>query len=364
MESVDEFRARVRQWLSEHADEAPPNYGAILPPELLDAGVRWQRLLFKHGLAALHWPVEYGGQALAPVHTSVWLDECARSDVPPMLNMVGLVLAGGALLREGTDEQRARFLRSTASGEVVWCQLFSEPDAGSDLAGLSTRAVRVDGGYVIDGQKTWCSGGRCADWGILLARTGSADSRHRGISFFAVPMDAAGIEVRPLRQMTGDSHFDEVFFRGVALPSDLLIGAEGDGWSIAMSVLTNERGHVGASATAIERRLREVVDDAGRSRLSPPVRARVVELLARGRSYVWLASRAEREPMLGPVLKLAVTDLMFELAMLRGAVEGVSGLLDGDTARSMVGAPGGRIAGGSNEIQRNLIGERILGLPR
>jgi alkylation response protein AidB-like acyl-CoA dehydrogenase len=361
---VDEFRQRARTWLARHAASAPPNYGAIMPPELRDRGVAWQRLLFDGGWAGLHWPTDHGGQGLSPEHTAAWIEECAIVQVPPFINMVGVVLAGGALLRYGTEEQQHELLKPTLRGDIVWCQLFSEPGAGSDLAGLSTRADSRDGGFVVNGQKVWCSGGRCSDYGILLARTDPSLAKHRGISFFVMPMHERGVEVRPLRQMTGGSEFDEVFFTDVSLPPHALVGRANDGWNVAMSVLTQERGHVGASVRGVSRRLDEMAESGRRATLTPVQRSRLVELYGRGRSYALLGQRRASNPVAGSLMKLGVTELLFESAMLTGDIGGVAGLADERVAGGMLAAPGGRIAGGTSQIQRNIIGERILGLPK
>ena len=176
-----------------------------MPPERRDEGMAWQRRIHDAGFAAIHWPVEVGGRGLTTEHAGAWNRACAEVSVPSVLNMVGLVLAAGSLLAYGTPEQQAEHLPRTARGDVVWCQLFSEPGAGSDLASLSTRAVRDGDDWVVDGQKVWCSGGRASDWGILMARTDPDAPKHRGISFFVVDMATPGIECRPLRQMTGGS---------------------------------------------------------------------------------------------------------------------------------------------------------------
>ncbi len=167
-ESTEEFRARAAAWLAQHRAHAPRDYGAICPPDLIEEAVGWQQHLAAHGWAGLHWPAEHGGQGLSVTHHSIWMEECARAAVPPMLNMVGLVLTAGALLQFGTPAQQARHLRATLQAEHVWCQLFSEPGAGSDLGGLTTSAIPDGEGFVVNGQKVWCSGGRYSNRGILL----------------------------------------------------------------------------------------------------------------------------------------------------------------------------------------------------
>ncbi|HUP87448.1 MAG TPA: acyl-CoA dehydrogenase family protein [Acidimicrobiales bacterium] len=355
-----EFAAEAAAWLAANRRRAPRDYGAILPADLRDEGVAWQRRIFDAGYAGIHWPTEHGGRGLTPEHTAAWIEACARAEVPPFINMVGVVLTGGSILLFGTPEQRTEHLRPILTGERIWCQLFSEPGAGSDLASLATTARRDGDEYVLSGRKVWCSNGRISDRGICLARTDAdpATPKHRGISFFLVDMHAPGVEVRPLRQMTGGSEFDEVFLDDVRVPTTDLLGAEHDGWNVAMATLTNERGHIGASAISLQRRLDAMsstglpADELGR-------------LLARGHAHLALAGRQ------GPVasvaaslMKLGVTELLFDAAMARARQAGPYAMLVGDESAGVLGAPAGRIAGGTTEVQRNIIGERILGLPK
>jgi alkylation response protein AidB-like acyl-CoA dehydrogenase len=358
--SVEEFAAGARDWLEANRDTAPPDYGAICPPELIDVGVAWQRRLHDAGYAGVHWPVEHGGAGLSEDHHAAWLVECARAGVPAVLNMVGLVLAGGAILRYGTPEQQRQHLPATLTAEHVWCQLFSEPGAGSDLGSLSTRAVRDGDRFVVDGQKVWCSGGRVSNWGILMARTDPEAPKHLGISFFLCPMDLPGIEVRPLRQMTGSAEFDEVFFTDVSLPADRLLGPLHGGWGVGMSVLTNERGHIGTAVISLERRLAQFSALGSDRQLDVVARQRLASLLSAGTAYRSLAQRGAS----GSLLKLGITEMMFDVATLRAATAGASAMLDGPDAAGLLAAPGGRIAGGTSQIQRTIIGERLLDLPR
>lgn len=363
--SVDEFQLHAREWLAENRQHAPRDYGAICPPDLVEQGVAWHRRVHEAGFAGIHWPVEHGGRGLTPEHNSVWMLEAAIAGVPPVFNMVGLVLTGGAVLRFGTPEQQRDHLAATLRADRLWCQLFSEPGAGSDLGGLSTRAERDGDDFVVNGQKVWCSGGRYSDWGILMARTNPEAPKHEGISFFLCPMDLPGIEVRPLKQMTGESEFDEVFFTDVQLPAEHLLGPIHGGWGVAMAVLTSERGHIGTSIIGLERRLESMARLAEGRDLDPTARQRLAELLCRGNSYKAMAQRQ------GPIastaaslMKLGITEMMFEVSMLRGDLSGPDSTLDGADAYGMLAAPGGRIAGGTSQVQRNIIGERLLGLPR
>lgn len=365
MISIDDFQLQARDWLAANSSTAPRDYGAICPPDLVVQGLHWQRKLHAANYVGIHWPAEYGGQGLSADHNSIWMLECALAAVPPFFNMVGLVLAGGAVQRYGTDEQKAMHLAATLDTTQVWCQLFSEPGAGSDLGGLSTRAERDGDRFIVNGQKVWCSGGRYSNWGILMARTDPDAKKHEGISFFLCPMDLPGIEIRPLQQMTGEAEFDEVFFTDVDLPAEHLLGPLHGGWGVGMAVLTSERGHIGTSIVGLERRLESMAKLAEGRELGPVVRQRLTTLISRGSSYKAMAQRQ------GPIastaaslMKLGITEMMFEASMLRGDLAGVDATLDGPDAFGMLAAPGGRIAGGTSQVQRNIIGERLLGLPR
>ena len=362
---VEQFQHEARSWLAGAAPTAPRDYGAICPPDLIERGIEWQQRIKAAGYAGIHWPVEHGGCGLSPTHNAAWLLECAIAGVPPFLNMVGLVLAGGSIQQFGTDAQKAAHLDATLRAEHVWCQLFSEPGAGSDLGGLSTRAVRDGDAYVIDGQKVWCSGGRYSNWGILMARTDPDAPKHQGISFFLCPMDTPGIEVRGLKQMTGETEFDEVFFTEVRLPAESLLGPLHGGWGVGMAVLTNERGHIGTAVIGLERRLEAMSRLAEGRALGVVERQRLAAQLMRGMAFKAMAQRQ------GPIastaaslMKLGITEMLFDVAMLRGDVGGADAMLDGPDATGMLGAPGARIAGGTSQVQRNIIGERLLGLPR
>ena len=364
-ESVDTFRARAAAWLTQNRQHAPRDYGAICPPDLVIEAKKWQRLIFDSGFAGIHWPTEHGGQGLSPAHHGAWVEECAKVGVPPVLNMVGLVLAGGAVMTFGTDELKQQHLRSTLNADNVWCQLFSEPGAGSDLGSLSTRADRDGDRFIINGQKVWCSGGRCSNWGILMARTDFEAKKHEGISFFLIPMDLPGIEVRPLKQMTGESEFDEVFFTDVELPAEYLIGPFPGGWGVGMAVLTNERGHIGASIIGLERRLESMANLGKGRELSPTQRQQLAALISTGTAYKSVAqTQGPVASTASSLMKLGITEMMFNMSMLRGDIAGADAMLDGPDALGMMSAPGGRIAGGTSQVQRNIIGERLLGLPR
>ena len=365
MITVDEFAQEAKQWLAENKHLAPRDYGAICPPDMVNEGLAWQKNLYASGKAGIHWPVEFGGQGLTAAHQAQWLYECALVGVPGVFNMVGLVLTGGAVQKFGTPEQQAKHLNATLRAEHVWCQLFSEPGAGSDLGSLSTKAERDGDRYIVNGQKVWCSGGRYSNWGILMARTNPDAPKHEGISFFLLDMSLPGIEIRPLKQMTGEAEFDEVFFTDVEMPAEALLGPLHGGWGVGMAVLTSERGHIGTSVISLERRLDSISRLAEGRDLSPTERQEIVKLLSKGMAYKAMAQRQ------GPVastaaslMKLGITEMMFETSMLRSDISGMDSLLVGPEAFGVLSAPGGRIAGGTSQVQRNIIGERLLGLPR
>jgi alkylation response protein AidB-like acyl-CoA dehydrogenase len=362
---VEEFRAGAQEWLADQKATAPPNWGPIMPPERREQGMEWQQRLHAAGYAGIHWPVEYGGRGLSIEHQQAWMECCADAGVPPFINMVGLVLAAGAIQLFGTEEQKLAHLPETARGERVWCQLFSEPGAGSDLASLQTRAEQDGDGWVVNGQKVWCSGGRASDWGILLARTEHDMPKHKGISFFLVDMGSDGVDARSLRQMTGGAEFDEVFLTDVHLPSDALLGERGAGWQIGMATLMNERGHIGGMSRSLTRRLEGIQQLAAGSALGGVDRDRLVRLYAEGGAYLHLTQRQGPTASVGSSLgKLGMTGFMFDLAEVQADLSGADAMLSGAQSDPLLAAPGGWFGGGTSQVQRNIIGERILGLPR
>jgi alkylation response protein AidB-like acyl-CoA dehydrogenase len=363
--SVEEFQAGAQEWLAANKAHAPRDYGAICPPDLVSPAIAWQRRIYEAGYAGIHWPTEFGGRGLTIEHNAAWAYECALAGVPAVFNMVGLVLAGGALLKFGTPEQQTKHLHETLRGHHVWCQLFSEPGAGSDLGGLTTKAERDGDRFIVNGQKVWCSGGRYSNWGILMARTNSDAPKHEGISFFAFPMNLPGVEIRPLKQMTGEAEFDEVFFSDVELPAENLLGPLHGGWNVGMAVLTSERGHGSASVIGLKRRLSSMSQIGSGHELGAVERQRLAGLIAQGNAYIAMAQQQ------GPIastaaslLKLGLSEMGFEAAMLRGDLAGMTSSLLGPDTHGMLAAPAGRIAGGTSQVQRNIIGERLLGLPR
>jgi len=326
----------------------------------------WRQKKFDAGFGWITGPEPYGGRGLPVAYERAYQRLEAGFEIPNQSSFtIGLGMVAPTILAHGSDAAKDAYLRSMYRAEIIGCQLFSEPGAGSDLGGLTTRAEPDGDRFVVNGQKVWCSGGRYSGWGILMARTNPEAKKHDGISFFLVDMASPGIEVRPLKQMTGEAEFDEVFFTDVDLPPEALLGPLNGGWGVGMAVLTSERGHIGASVIGLERRLAGIARMAEDHELTAVQRDRLVGLLSRGKVFTWMARRQ------GPIastaaslMKLGITELMFEASMLRGEVAGAGAMLEGPDAAGMLAAPGGRIAGGTSQVQRNIIGERLLGLPR
>ncbi len=366
------FAAEARAWLAEHLEPPPPF--DTLEAEI-EWGRRWQAKLASGRWVGLTWPEAHGGRGASPVQVALFNMEYARAGAPQPVNRVGINLTGPTLLACGSEEQRRRWLPGIVDASEIWCQLFSEPDAGSDLASLTTRADRVDGGWVLTGQKVWTSYATAARWGICLARTNPEASKHRGISYLVVDMTAPGIEVRPLVQITGESEFNEVFLDGVFVPDDQLVGGLDDGWTVANTTLAHERGtnfpfkeqvvhevfldelyRMAAATGALDRT--EVADALARAFVELRVlrlhNLRTLTRLARG-----------EEP--GPEsswIKLAWTDMTQGLSAAALDVLGDDGQLAGTWSRQYLWSRAASIAGGTSEIQRTIIGDRILGLPR
>ncbi|WP_055522590.1 acyl-CoA dehydrogenase family protein [Streptomyces graminilatus] len=368
----EEFRAEAREWLGAHVDEG------------LDRRA-WERVLGKAGWIGVSWGEDgYGNRRLGLTQQVVWAEEYARSGAPARSGHIGENLLAPTLLAHGTEEQRARFLPPVAAGDELWCQGYSEPGAGSDLAGLSTRAERdSDGTYRITGQKIWTSLAHEADWCFVLARTEAGSARHHGLSFLLVPMDQPGrIEVRPIRQMTGTSEFNEVFFDGAHARAEHVVGGEGAGWGVAMSLLGFERGvstlaqQIGF-AGELERVVRAAVDSGAVA--DPVVRERLVRQWAELRVMRWNSLRTlggsgdAGAPSVAKLLWGGWHQRLGELAMLvRGAAAGVGPVewsqpvpYELDAAQHLfMFSRADTIYGGSDQIQRTIIAERVLGLPR
>ncbi|MFF4492422.1 acyl-CoA dehydrogenase family protein [Streptomyces sp. NPDC001546] len=372
-----EFRAGLREWLGKVLPELPPRPSPDDWPGRRAYDLGWQRRLYDAGYAGLHWPVDAGGRGATPTQHLIFLEETERAGAPYVgANFVGLLHAGPTIAAEGTAEQRARWLPPVLRGEEVWCQGFSEPGAGSDLAALRTRAVRDGDAYVVTGSKIWTSHAEVADWCELLVRTDPAAPRHRGISWLAMPMDAPGVTVRPLRTLAGTAEFAEVFLDEVRVPVTHRVGAENDGWRVTMVTLSFERGtaFVG-EVVACRRTLGELARAArANGRWDDPVLRRRLgrlygEFGALWRLTQWNVSEAQGSGGVpgtgGSVFKLAYSHARQELYEAAAEVLGAGALsLEEQWTRERLSSLSYTIAAGTSQIQRNIVAERILGLPK
>jgi acyl-CoA dehydrogenase len=376
------FRAECRAWLAaaapahERGSDGP--FGA---PEVVSAARAWQAAKYDAGWACLTWPVAYGGRGAPAMHRVIFAQEEARFRVPPDLFLVGTGLAGPTLMVHADDAQKQRFLPKLARGDEIWCQLFSEPAAGSDLAAVRTMAARDGDGWVVSGQKIWTTGAHFADWAILLARTDLDAPKHAGLTYFVLDMHAPGIEVRPIREMTGRAEFNEVFLSDVRVPDTNRVSACGNGWTVALTTLMNERVTLGALSADTEGvHLRDLVALArrvgrGRQRAidDPAVRQRLADFWLRARGLELLGyrsltalSRGETPGPEGSLGKLVGGVLRQEMAGFALELEGPAGVIaydGGSWQEAYLSSPGLRIAGGTDEILRNILAERVLALP-
>ena len=387
-EDEERFRSELRGWLGEVLPTLPD------PPEPEDwAGrrefdTRWQSMLHEAGYAGIDWPAEFGGRGASPTEHLIFLEETERAGAPYVgVNFVGLLHAGPTLIAEGSDEQRARHLPRILTGDEVWCQGFSEPGAGSDLASLRTRAVRDGDEYMVTGQKVWTSFAQVADFCELLVRTDPEAPKHKGITWLILPMDSPGIDVRGLRTIAGSSEFSEVFLDEVRVPVSNRVGEENDGWRVAMVTFGFERGTAFVGELLGSMRLLErlaqlsrttpqgdssVWDDPGVRRDLGRLAADLDALWSLTRRNVSRAERSGAPGLGGSVFKLHYSEVrhrMGDLAMrLLGraglTLDDLDGLPVGEHVRGWIHAMSISIAAGTSQIQRNIVAERILGLPK
>jgi hypothetical protein len=369
----DAFRAEVRDWLQ--ATVPDPALPSMDTADGFEAHRKWERTLHDAGWGVVSWPEEYGGRGLTLIDWLIFEEEYYAANAPGRVNQNGLFLLGPTLMDHGTSEQKKRFLPAMARGNEIWCQGWSEPNAGSDMANIRSKAIRDGDEWVIEGQKTWCSRGVWADWMFGLFRSEPGSERHHGLTMILLPMSMSGVDARPIAQMDGETGFAEVFFDGARVPVENTLGEPGQGWSVAMTTAGFERGLLlrpPGRFLATARRLQTLFDRAGRP-------ARFSERVARAQMsarmyclYVWwTAARVARGEKIGPessVNKLAWSQM--DIAMHATAIDlmGLCGIVDEDEAKRWIDgyyfSLAGPIYAGTNEIQRNIIGERVLGLPR
>ncbi len=384
------FRQEARAWLEAHATrlrdgETGPGFEAD-DKDTIGAAQAWQAMKADAGWACITWPTEYGGREATSIQNVIWGQEQSRFNLPPNVFTIGLGMAGPTLMAHGTDEQKTRWLPKMLRGEEIWCQLFSEPAAGSDLAGLRTRAERDGDDWVVNGQKIWTSGAHYSKWGILVTRTDPNVPKHAGLTYFVVDMESPGVEVRPIKQITGGANFSEVFFTDVRIPDTNRLSEVGNGWAVAITTLMNERSSIGGGGGGIGGGIRDLIelarnsiDASGRPALeSAAVREKIADYYVRTKglqytSYRTLTalSRGQTPGPEGSIGKLVSAKMGQEMASLALELQGAAGaVLDEDVAAqgadwqaAYLWAPGMRIAGGTDEIMRNIIAERVLRLP-
>jgi alkylation response protein AidB-like acyl-CoA dehydrogenase len=374
------FRDQVRSFLAANATKRV-ELGEVPAYVPRDVGMAFQAALATAGLAGLTVPAEYGGAGLSKRHAELFNEEAADYWLPTGLYTITIGMCVPVLLQFGTEEQKHRHIPAMVSGAEIWCQMFSEPEAGSDVASLRMRAVRDGDEWVLDGQKIWTSSAHYASFGMCVARTDPSLPKHQGLSMFVVPIDAPGVEVRPLVLMTGEHGFNEVFCTDVRIPAANLVGEVNGGWRCAIAMLMNERVALGASGNSLVSGRADVLIEAARraGRATDPVlRQELADLYIREEVLGYVAMRvraavdAGRAPgPEGSIAKLMGSDLVKRAAAVAGRIEGARVAAwsaddghAGRTVRSMLSAPSLSIAGGTTEIQRNIIAERVLGLPK
>jgi alkylation response protein AidB-like acyl-CoA dehydrogenase len=366
------YRATVRNWLAEHEREAPPSRGD--GDAHVAARRAWQRRLAEGRLAAVTWPAEYGGAGLGPLEQVIVNQEIGRAGVPGVFDIIGVGMLGPTLIAHGSEHQKQRHLGPMLTAEEVWCQLFSEPAAGSDLAGVQTRAEQqADGSWRLSGQKVWTTNAQYAAFGLLLARTNPDVAKHKGLTMFIVPMDADGITVRPLRQVSGEAHFNEVFLDEARLEPDSQVGPVDGGWAVAMTTLMFERVAIGLGGEGFgwraDRFAHALLDDEACTR-DAETRHRFGELATeflamRFTGYRMLTSlrRGQIPGAEGALAKVTTIRAAIAAGDLICDVLGPDGLSDERFGELVSDMPGLKSAGGTEEILRNTVGERVLGLP-
>jgi hypothetical protein len=380
-QEAEELRRELRSWLEDHLTERlrDARWANATDPDHEDVAIlrEWNAKLADAGYAAIAWPEEYGGRGAGVMEQVVLAEEMSRANAPGTLNPIGISNIAPAIMAHGTEEQKRRLLPRMLRGDDIWCQGFSEPDAGSDLASLRMTAVRDGDHYVVNGQKIWTTLGHLANWCELLVRTDPSVPRHRGISCLLVDMTLPGVDVRPLVTITGEREFNEIFFTDVRLPTSNLLGPENDGWRVAMTTLTHERGGVADLHLGTRKKIRRLLDLArsttrnGRPASEDPVlRQRLAAVYLEGELLKLLSERALSAAIHGRVMgpesslsKLTWSETEQHVAEV--AVEVLGPAADGGNwGRDLVHSRGLTIAGGTTQVNKNVIAQRILGLPR
>ncbi|MGI8632376.1 MAG: acyl-CoA dehydrogenase family protein [Solirubrobacterales bacterium] len=379
-----QFRDEVRAWLADaHPGPEPGD-----DEEAFAHRLQWQRRMHADGWAGISWPAEYGGRGATLIEQAIFNEELALAKAPSPANVLGLAMGGPTVIAQGTDEQKQRFLEPILSGEEIWCQGFSEPDSGSDLASLKTRAVRDGDEWVISGQKVWTTLAQHAKWCMLVARSDADAPKHKGLTYFLMDMDQDGVEVRPLRQITGEAEFNELFLDGARVPHDNVIGGEGQGWHVALTTLMHERSTLAFGLqVGLKNALGRLFDLAretplgdGRASDDPVIRQQLAQLLIESEVLRLNAYRGLTKIMTegvpgpeGSLLKWHWSEINQQLTSLAMDIAGPAGTLaagsehapaEGRWLHEYLRARANSIEGGTTEILKNIVAERVLGLPR
>ena len=378
------FRDELRQWLSSNVPVPWPREQISEDNQGYWDHLRaWQRQLFDGGWAGVSWPQEFGGRGASPIQTSIFLAEIARARTPQQVGVIGEALVGPTIMVAGTEAQKERFLKRILTGEDIWCQGYSEPNSGSDLASLGTKAVRDGDHYRVNGQKIWTSAAHVADWCLLLTRTDTEVPKHRGITCLLVDMKAEGVSTKPLRQMSGDSGFNEVFFTDVRVPVENQLGELNNGWRVGLTALMNERANLGASMyVSFEETMRQLVQHCKKRKRNgrllcddPVIRQKLaqaeieLEIFRLNSDRALSRSNAGETPgPEGSFSKLYWSEMNQRLTQtcmeVLGDISQLESFDDGQWAYRYLRSRGNTIEGGTSEIQRNIIAQRVLGLPK
>ncbi len=381
-----EFRAKCRAWLEANAElKTKKNNSAknmnVGNKSLLEAAAEWQKKKYDAGWAMIHWPKEFGGIGATPIERIIWAQEESKFNVPKGVYEIGLGMAGPVMMEYATDDQKERYLPPMAEGKEIWCQLFSEPSAGSDVAGLRSKAVQDGENWIVNGQKVWTSGAHFSDFGILVVRHDPSLEKHKGLTFFFVDMKSPGIEVKPIKQLTGGSSFNEVYFNDVVIPDSQRLGEIGDGWKVAITTLMNERLAVGDADGVDANEAFELAkkhDKDGEQLIdNNAVRESIADWYCEAsglkNTKLRTMSALSRGDTPGPeasITKIVSANKLQAIGNFGMDSSDMSGMLMDEESdfikfqMAWMGAAGLRIAGGTDEILKNIIAERVLGLPQ
>src|SRR4051794_10427909 len=371
--SEEQFRDEFRSWLEQNHPGPDPEGEGL--DAVVDFRRNWQRKLHEAGWAGISWPSDYGGRGATLIEQAIFSQEMARLDAPPPANVLGLAMGGPVVIAHGTEEQKQRYLEPILSAEEIWCQGFSEPDSGSDLASLKTRAVKSNGEWVVTGQKVWTTYAHEAKWCMLVARTDQDVPKHAGLTYFLLDMDQDAVQVRPLRQITGESEFNELFIEEARIPDENVVGGVGNGWTVAITTLMHERAGIGAaSAVGVKIALGQLVELAKERGVGddPVIRQKIAQLEIEAEALRLNAWRGLTQIMKhgvpgpeGSLPKLQWAAVNQSLTELATEIRGDDGLLrDSEWTYRFLRARANTIEGGTTEILKNIVAERVLGLPK